>query len=272
MPSRNGFTLIELSIVLVIIGLIIGGILVGRDLIHAAEIRATVSQLEKYNTAVNTFRTKYNGLPGDLTPINSGAAGLFTMTGGAAGTASFQDGNGLIAGNACCESLIFWRHLSDANLVDGTFGSLGNGALSPISGNPTATVSDMTQSQPATKLSNKVFYNTSTQSGINYFQMLPIRNNNFFTGNYNYNATSGFTPVDTSAIEAKIDDGLPNAGNIRAQGYSYFIPTVASWAATSTNSKCIMGGTSATDPVDTYNMLPSSGGTDGSCGINIRFN
>ncbi len=56
--SQLGFTLIELSIVLVIIGLIVGGVLVGQDLIKAAETRATVGQVEKYNAAVNTFRTK----------------------------------------------------------------------------------------------------------------------------------------------------------------------------------------------------------------------
>ena len=50
---KSGFTLVELSIVLVIIGLIIGGVVVGRDLIDAATIRAQISQIEKYNTAVN---------------------------------------------------------------------------------------------------------------------------------------------------------------------------------------------------------------------------
>ena len=53
---EEGFTLLELSIVLVIIGLIVGGVLVGQDMIKGAQIRATVAQLEKYNTAVNTFR------------------------------------------------------------------------------------------------------------------------------------------------------------------------------------------------------------------------
>src|ERR1017187_10122680 len=63
---KAGFTLVELSIVLVIIGLIIGGVLVGRDLISAAEVRAQISQIEKYQTAVNTFRDKYGYLPGDI--------------------------------------------------------------------------------------------------------------------------------------------------------------------------------------------------------------
>src|SRR6266852_226786 len=64
--AERGFTLIELSIVLVIIGLIVGGILVGQDLIKAAQLRATITQLERYDATVNTFRTKFNGLPGDL--------------------------------------------------------------------------------------------------------------------------------------------------------------------------------------------------------------
>lgn len=55
---RSGFTLIELSIVLVIIGLIVGGIMVGRDLIKAAEARKVVATIGGYQTAVQTFRLK----------------------------------------------------------------------------------------------------------------------------------------------------------------------------------------------------------------------
>jgi prepilin-type N-terminal cleavage/methylation domain-containing protein len=63
--DNSGFTLIEMAIVIVIIGLLIGGVLVGRDMISAAEVRAQVLQIEKYNTAANVFREKYACLPGD---------------------------------------------------------------------------------------------------------------------------------------------------------------------------------------------------------------
>jgi len=63
--SNSGFTLIELSIVMVIIGLVIGGVLVGQDLIGSAKNRSYVSQLVSYNSAVNAFKLKYNCLPGD---------------------------------------------------------------------------------------------------------------------------------------------------------------------------------------------------------------
>ena len=51
---------------LVIIGLIIGGVLAGKDMIRASELRALLSQKDKYITAVNVFKGKYNALPGDI--------------------------------------------------------------------------------------------------------------------------------------------------------------------------------------------------------------
>src|SRR5436305_84684 len=96
-----GFTLIELAIVLVIIGLVVGGVLVGRDLIATSQLRATMTQVEKYNTAVKTFRTKYNALPGDMKAADAANFGLFQLAESPA--FSKGDGNGLIAGiyNGC---------------------------------------------------------------------------------------------------------------------------------------------------------------------------
>lgn len=64
-----GFTLIELSVVLIIIGLIAGGLLSGQELIVQAEIRKTVSQVEKMDAAINAFRLKYDCLPGDCSDV-----------------------------------------------------------------------------------------------------------------------------------------------------------------------------------------------------------
>lgn len=71
MIKQNGYTLIELSIVLVIIGLLIGGVLVGTTLIKAAEIKALMTSVEQYRTAYNAFQVRYNCIPGDCRKATS---------------------------------------------------------------------------------------------------------------------------------------------------------------------------------------------------------
>ena len=140
---RSGFTLIELSIVLVIIGLIVGGILVGQDLIHAATIRSQISQIEKYNTAVNSFQIKYDGLPGDLQASQAAQFGF----GHRVGDSGRGDGNGLLEGgttgssNVCGEIEFFWLDLSNAGLISEQFqpdhwdGLPASGAITYCPGN-----------------------------------------------------------------------------------------------------------------------------------------
>ncbi|MBY6117485.1 prepilin-type N-terminal cleavage/methylation domain-containing protein [Mameliella alba] len=67
MMVRSGFSLVELSIVLVILGLLIGGVLTGQNLIRAAELRSVMTEFKTYQTAVMTFRDKYFALPRDMT-------------------------------------------------------------------------------------------------------------------------------------------------------------------------------------------------------------
>jgi len=64
--EQAGFTLVEMSIVLVVMGLVIGGVFVGQDMIESAKVKAQLNQIEKYQTAVNLFETKYNYIPGDV--------------------------------------------------------------------------------------------------------------------------------------------------------------------------------------------------------------
>ena len=64
-PMKKGFTLVELSIVLVIIGLLIGGILVGQSLIESAKINKVVKEFQQYEIAVAQFKLKFKYLPGD---------------------------------------------------------------------------------------------------------------------------------------------------------------------------------------------------------------
>ena len=73
--KRSAFTLIELSIVLIIIGLLVAGITGGASLIKAAELRAVMAEARDYKTAASAFLVKYDNLPGDHDAALGGAAG-----------------------------------------------------------------------------------------------------------------------------------------------------------------------------------------------------
>jgi len=272
--QEGGFTLIELSIVLVIIGLIVGGILVGQDLIKAAEIRATVAQVEKYNAAVNTFRTKYNAIPGDITSAQAVAFGLYSET-TLAGTAGHQDGNGLIEGGAAAgtnpvgETISFWRHMTDANIVDGNFGTSATALPVVTTGVVTGTVTSPSQSLPPTKTTPNNYFVVYAASGINYYQLLPVAT--LTTGPAYTYGNVGVTPVQAYNMDIKLDDGMPNTGVVQAKGIAS-VNGNASFTAASTAANCLMTGANATDPTDTYNRVPATGGNDGSCSVRFRFN
>jgi len=222
--SRHGFTLIELSIVLVVIGLIIGGVLVGQDLIRAAEVRATISQIEKYNTAVNTFRGKYNALPGDL---NAQVASQFGFT--TRGTYEGQgDGNWLIEGvrnnapannggryETAGETVMFWVDLTTANglnlnLIDGSF-SIAS-PTTRAGANVTGTVLDALF--PAAKLGhgNYIYVYNGTDTN-NYYGLSRITQ---ILAGSNVVSAAGITARQAYDIDKKLDDGLPQTGNVTA--------------------------------------------------------
>jgi prepilin-type N-terminal cleavage/methylation domain-containing protein len=130
-----GFTLIELSIVLVIIGLIVGGILTGRDLIGSATNKSVVTDVQKYVSAVNTFRTKYNELPGDMVDAQNmwgtdpnACPDLGPTPTQLTATTCNGNGNGIIESEgvaetfpAILEGYRAWQQLANAHLIQGTY-------------------------------------------------------------------------------------------------------------------------------------------------------
>ncbi len=121
--TEKGFTLVELAIVLVIVGLLIAGILKGQELITNSQITSTISQIEGLGGAVNTFKQKYGAYPGDMSNADT------RLINCAANPCNNGDGDSIIdvqvgAINAITnESAYFFNHLRAAELItsfDGT--------------------------------------------------------------------------------------------------------------------------------------------------------
>lgn len=152
-PTSRGFTLVELSIVLVILGLLVGGVLSGQSLIRAAELRSVGTQKDQFQTAIYAFKDKFFALPGDM-------PNAFMFWGGQiAGCAEDKnidqspadfpcngDGNGFIHGDGrgtavgsdvSDEGMLAWGHLSVAGLIEGGYSGTSPGT-NPTQGMPRA--------------------------------------------------------------------------------------------------------------------------------------
>lgn len=259
---EQGFTLVELAIVLVIIGLIIGGVLVGQDMIKSAEIRATVAQWEGYSAATNTFRDKYRFIPGDINGTKAAEYGLLAR----AGTAGLGDGNGLL--QACgatpadgllagCETTLYWRDLNTMNLVEGWFQTAGT-ALAAV------TTVNVPLTFPETKLGRGNFWTVFSAEGRNWYQIAGIT---AVSAGGAYTLTEAMTPFEAYNIDRKMDDSRPATGAARAKEGTAAVnadPTAVAAAA----AGCVTGADLASS---VYNQTDEALANTPECQIRLRF-
>lgn len=208
--TKAGFSLVELAIVLVIIGLISGGILYGTDLIRSGEIRRFTNEMNRFNAAAFAFRTKYTSLPGDLSGSRATSYGLVARTGAAA----HGDGDGQI--ESCtvggqrlgCETSLFWRDLADSKMITARITTAADGYVDGTAGGFA-----VQNHMPQTKL-----------RADSYYFVYPFQGNNtYYVGgvaavsNVGVITTSkGLSVREARDIDAKLDDGNPTSGTVRA--------------------------------------------------------
>ncbi len=127
-PKSSGFTLLELSIVIVIIGLIVAGISAGSSLVRAAGLRTITSDYNKYLVAVNSFKLQYDALPGDMSNADNYWSGC--GTGATTGECNGNGDGAVDSGTSLTdnEMLRFWQHLANAEVIEGTFTGSATGA------------------------------------------------------------------------------------------------------------------------------------------------
>lgn len=222
----SGFTLIELSIVLVIIGLIVGGVLVGKDMIRAAQHRKIISEVDGFETAAHTFYDKYRCLPGDCnmatrfwgttsvgsTQVTSGSCYPTLQPGPY--TDRTCDGNGNGAIDLYMESALAWQHLSLAKLTPGQWPGIGG--VGGQTGTPGVHI-PMSAIPPA----GYQLYDIRA-SGLSWYWYgsQSITGNNFTLGGESSDVAMDidpfFTALEALQFDSKFDDGNVQTGNIRA--------------------------------------------------------
>ena len=254
-PKKSAFSLIELSIVLVILGLLVAGVTGGSALVKAAQLRSIITESQQIKTSVKAFYTLYNALPGDY---NSGRGDDIAFDASPATSGiQIQNGNGdgyiSYTVPSSTDVAAFLSESANAKQALRSFaGYNGVAAVPVVPATTPPTFGGENASAPASKIKNTgwVFdYRNDGIDGINRLvespqnvvvltgtdikvvsgEFLPVGNPHlslptFFRGTPNpYNIPSNDTSLakgaisskQAAALDEKYDDGHPSTGTIR---------------------------------------------------------
>jgi Tfp pilus assembly major pilin PilA len=227
---EEGFTYLELSILLMIVSILAGAILVGKMMIRTSNLMAFGAQITQYRNAAKLFRDKYQYLPGDMS--NAATFWGTSSTGCSAGDPTTSstgtcngNGDGFIGpiaywtgGNvaATAEWMLFWNHLSLAGFISGNYSCVNSLDFNVDFNNPLC--------MPTLQTPDRVVQ-IAVKAGTQYpsNSLLPAARQNDKA--YFLIAAQGppgggilnqpaFSPNDAQWVDSKYDDGVPGTGAI----------------------------------------------------------
>ena len=208
--NQSGFTLVEIAIVLVIVGLLLGGILKGQELVQNAKVRNIADQQNAIKAAYYAFQDRYRALPGDYVAAGTNIPNVAAATNG--------DGNAQIGvpGGASNEPVFAWHHLTNAGFISCSECA----AQAAVPGTPTAANSPSNANGGVMTISFDGVYQDAA--------VPPTSINNLKSG--------GQIPSNLLAeVDRKIDDGNPQTGAMR---FSIF----AAGGIAPTAATCLIAG------------------------------
>jgi prepilin-type N-terminal cleavage/methylation domain-containing protein len=213
--STAGFTLVELAIVLMIIGLLIGGILKGQELIENARVASTATQVNGIRAALITFQDSYAALPGDMANGSTRLANCASGPCNGNGNGIIDDGGGNMEGqhpfgNTSSEGLLFWRHLLKANLLTGIGDDYLTAGLTQDNFKAMFPAGKFGGSFIAGFATTNVHYQGTGYSPKGVLVTL-VDYPGFGWGEQNNGV---ITPSRAAQLDRKMDDGKPSSGDI----------------------------------------------------------
>lgn len=214
--EQIGFTLVEIALVLVVIGLLIGGILKGMQLISSSRVRSLADSAEATQAAYFGFMDRYRRVPGDWNASAATAAIGVTINGGGNDSGRIDNPGGLFLWR---EPNALWEQLSKAEFITGEY---AGGFAAPTPDNSLAPVNVFGQVMVVGRTSD---YEGGAQVKLNFVMGRGI-------------------PVGAAReLDAKIDDGVANTGRVRATLDDGSVTTFAGpgfWGGR--DAGCVAGG------------------------------
>lgn len=205
MNKQTGFTLIELAIVLVIIGLLLGGVLRGQELINSARVKSLTRDFQNIQVYLYTYQDRFKAIPGDDSRVVAHVAGTLATSSGP--TANGQIGGEWDSATATDESFLFWEHVRLAGIAPG---STNTGAAEYVPVN-----------------TNGARMGIQTLNGMT--EITSFTNGSFAI------CSDGILGRDALQIDTTLDDGNTGAGSVQAVVSGTAGPGVVDTAVVATN-------------------------------------
>lgn len=224
--NDKGFTLVELSIVIVIIGFLIAGITAGTNLIKQAELRSVINDFQGFSTSFNNFLGRYRAIPGDFSQGDT----FFTGCSGTAACNGDGDGDIETAGAAPKEVALAWIHLDQAGMLNSGVAASAD-AISLVLGStvPPSKVSGAGYMLAGSSVTGQPFAGSGKNAVV-----LGRENIDATTPANDLMVTATISPEDAFGIDQKIDDARVNGSSFEG-ATSGTVRAVAGTGVTATN-------------------------------------